>query len=88
MKNNKEALKKELRRCTDKQIKLINTLKNCQDEVDELGEKELNGIDYFRALGKIEKGVFSDLYVKIEKTKYRMGYNQWVMNGLQNKINA
>ena len=88
MKNNKETLEKELKRCTDKQIKLINILKNCEDEVDELGEKELSGIDYFKALGKIEKGLFNDLYVRIETCKYRMSYNDWVMKGLKEKINA
>ena len=87
-KENKEALQKELRRCTAQQIKLINILKNCEDEVEELGEKELSGIDYFKALGKIEKGIFNDLYIRIEQCKYRLGYNQWVMNGLREKINA
>ena len=87
-KENKEALQKELRRCTAQQIKLINALKNCEDAVEELGEKELSGIDYFKALGKIEKGIFNDLYIRIEQCKYRLGYNQWVMNGLREKINA
>ena len=87
-KENKEALQKELRRCTAQQIKLINALKNCEDAVEELGEKELSGIDYFKALGKIEKGIFNDLYIRIEQCKYRLGYNQWVMNGLREKIYA